>query len=96
MGGNDKRRVGDARTFFSLFTVSWYLSGGISDVPSIAPFTAAQDCGTQFFRMPSVPGIQEHDILSSITLPQDANDLMLLIPQLPPSPYLASELLQCL
>ena len=63
MGGNDKRRVGDARTFFSLFTVSWYLSGVIRDIPSTAPFTAAQDCGTQFFRMPSVPGIQEHDIL---------------------------------
>lgn len=98
MGGNDKRRVGDARTFFSLFfTVSWYLSGGISsDVPSIAPFTTAQDCGTQFFRMPSVPGIQEHDILSSIMLPQDGNDLMLLIPQLPPCPLFGTELLQCL
>lgn len=88
VGSNDKRRVGDARTFFSLFhCLMWYLSGGISsDVPSIAPFTAAQDCGTQFFRMLSVPGIQEHDILSSITLPQDGNDLMLLIPQLPPCP----------
>lgn len=60
--------------------------GGISsssDVPSIAPFPAVQDCDTRFFRMTSVPGIQEHHILSSTLLPQDGGDLMLLIPRLP-------------
>ena len=68
--------------FSPFFTVLGGISSS-SDVPSIASFPAVQDCGTHFFRMTSVPGIQEHHILSSTLLPQDSSDLMLLIPQLP-------------